>query len=77
MSERRKVVLFDARPHPRGEGETLAASSENLRLGWLESRSRMRMRPHAVPSPGGEGQGEGGRFTIQSEPTHVGCYESR
>jgi hypothetical protein len=57
-------VWFNARPHPsllpRGEGESLAVSPENLRLGGASGHRVISGLTEAVPSPGGEGQGEGG-----------------
>ena len=56
----------NARPHPgllpRGEGETLPASSENRAAelaGWMSVKWELSL---AVPSPWGAGQGEGGFF---------------
>ena len=79
--------LFNARPLPRGEGESFAASFANQRLDSRAAITNYRESSQAVPSPasrhseatadGGEGQGEGGRPTLQSEPPHVGCYKSR
>jgi len=63
-----KTFLFNARPHPgplpRGEGESFAASLENLSLDLPQALTNDLNRPIAVPSPGGEGQGEGGRQNI-------------
>jgi hypothetical protein len=81
MSERQKVILSNARPHPdplpRGEGESFPASLAILRLESRAAITNHRERSLAVPSHGGEGQGEGEHPTIQAEPPYVGCYESK
>jgi hypothetical protein len=63
-------------PLPLGEGETLPASYENLRLDWRSTYSKRRKLAWLFPLPAGEGQGEGERMIATNATTYFKMFET-